>query len=433
MAINVTQWADVVLEFSSQWSDTDWSAKQALGEPNTFEYYSIPTAWTASEVNGTIEFLTVAFDNPVFATAAMVRETNGNGFVTKIEVLDLMDQYHQVWTGVDPSQPGTPVEFEVTLPVTQFLVQGLKITIDTDHNLDEWEEVDAIRLKGKTEGNTYFGTNSKDIAAGDGENDTIYGLGGNDVLSGGAGADTIIGNFGDDQLKGEDGDDNLVGGAGKDTLDGGAGNDITAGGSGDDTYTVNSASDVITEGTGAGNDLVNVNSNYTIGNNVERLTLTGTGNINGTGNTQNNTINGNNGNNILTGNAGNDILNGGANNDTLVGGAGVDVLTGGTGSDAFRFNFTTEGVDNIKDFVSGTDKVQVENANFGGGLVEGVLLADQLVYGAAAADANDRFIYNFQTQELFFDADGNGGGVQTKITKFSGTLILPNANDIVII
>lgn len=433
MAIDVTQWADAVLEFSSQWSDTEWSARQVLGEPDTFGYGEFETAWAASSINGTIEFLTVAFDNPVLATAAMVRETYGNGFVTKIEVLDLMDQYHQVWTGVDPSQPGTPVEFEVTFPVTQFLVQGLKITIDTDHNLDSWEEIDAIRLKGKTEGNTFIGTNSKDIAAGDGANDTIYGLAGNDVLSGGGGADTIIGNFGDDQLKGEDGDDYLVGGAGKDTLDGGAGNDNMAAGSGDDTYTVNSASDVITEGTGAGNDLVNANSNYTLGNNVERLTLTGTGNINGTGNTQNNTINGNNGKNILTGNAGNDILNGKGGDDVLVGGAGVDVLTGGTGSDVFRFNFTTEGVDNIKDFVSGTDKIQIENANFGGGLIEGVLPADQFVLGAAAVDANDRFIYNFQTQELFFDPNGNASGGETKLTKFSGTLILPNANDIVII
>lgn len=433
MAINVTQWADVVLDFSSQFSTRDWSARQALGEPNTFAYGDIPTAWTASSQNGTIEFLTVGFDNPVLATAAMVRETWGNGFVTKIEVLDLMDQYHQVWTGEDPSQPGTPVEFEVTFPLTQFLVQGLKITIDTDHDLGTYEEIDAIRLKGKTEGNTYFGTNSKDIAAGDGANDTIYGLAGNDELSGGGGADKIYGNSGDDKLKGDDGNDSLFGGAGKDNLDGGAGNDTMAGGSGDDTYTVNSASDVITEETGAGNDLVNATSNYTLRNNVERLILTGTGNINGTGNTQNNTINGNNGNNILTGNAGNDILNGRAGNDVLVGGAGNDVLTGGTGSDVFRFNFTTEGVDNIKDFVSGTDKIQINKTNFGGGLVAGALPADQFVLGAAAVDANDRFIYNSQTQELFFDADGNGSGVLTKLTKFSGTLILPNANDIVII
>ena len=67
---------------------------------------------------------------------------------------------------------------------------------------------------------------------------------------------------------------------------------------------------------------------YTLGGNVENLTLTGTGNINGTGNTLNNT---------LTGNAGNNTLNGGTGADTLTGGAGNDTLLGGSGSDTFVY------------------------------------------------------------------------------------------------
>jgi Ca2+-binding RTX toxin-like protein len=53
---------------------------------------------------------------------------------------------------------------------------------------------------------------------------------------------------------------------------------------------------------------------WTLGNNLENLTLTSTSAINGTGNTLDNT---------LTGNAGNNILDGGAGNDILIGKTGT--------------------------------------------------------------------------------------------------------------
>ena len=147
------------------------------------------------------------------------------------------------------------------------------------------------------------------------------------------GADVINGNPDDDSLLGLGGDDTLYGNGGNDTLDGGSGNDRMEGGVGNDTYVVDAASDVVVEANNAGDDLVQASISYTLGNNVERLTLTGSANINCTGNALANTLIGNAGNNLLDGGGGNDLIQGGDGNDTLQGGAGNDSLNGDAGND----------------------------------------------------------------------------------------------------
>lgn len=86
--------------------------------------------------------------------------------------------------------------------------------------------------------------------------------------------------------------------------------------SGNDIYYVNNTSDVIVEVSGGGTDTVNASVNYSLMANIENLTLTGTGNINGAGNGLNNTLIGNSGNNVLNGGIGADVMQGGEGNDT---------------------------------------------------------------------------------------------------------------------
>jgi ELWxxDGT repeat protein len=156
--------------------------------------------------------------------------------------------------------------------------------------------------------------------------------------------------------------DDFIGTSGPDTLVGTSGADAMTGLAGNDTYTVNDAGDLVIEALNQGTDTVQASIFYTLPNNVENLLLTGTGNLNGTGNGLNNQITGNSGNNNLNGAAGNDSLNGAAGNDTLNGAAGRDTLTGGTGTDIFIFRFgqsTAAALDRVTDFAIGTDKIDL--------------------------------------------------------------------------
>jgi Ca2+-binding RTX toxin-like protein len=122
---------------------------------------------------------------------------------------------------------------------------------------------------------------------------------------------------GDDTLSGQAGNDIIYGGEGQDSLDGGAGTDTLSGGAGSDTYYVDNSGDRCVEANGvAGTDLVLASVSYSLGGSeLENLSLTGTTNLNGTGNSIAN---------VITGNSGNNVLNGLGGADTMIGGVGSD-------------------------------------------------------------------------------------------------------------
>ncbi len=133
----------------------------------------------------------------------------------------------------------------------------------------------------------------------------------------------IFGGAGNDSLDGGDGNDVLSAGLGNDTLTGGLGNNVLIGGDGNDNYYVRSSGDTLVENAGEGVDRVlTALGSYTLRNNIENLTFTGSGNFAGHGNAQDN---------VIFGGAGDDVLTGGGGIDTLYGGAGTDILDDGSG------------------------------------------------------------------------------------------------------
>jgi len=194
------------------------------------------------------------------------------------------------------------------------------------------------------------------------------------------------------------------------------------GGAGNDIFIVGAVGDSTIENVGGGTDTVRSYINWTLAANVERLELQGSSNLNGAGNSLNNTLVGNSGanslgggdgNDYITGGAGNDTLNGGAGNDTLIGGAGRDILIGGAGNDTFDFNLVSESPagpasrDSINGgFSHGSDRIDL--ATIDANTLVGGNQAFSFIGSAAFTGVAGQLRYTNYSGNVIIDADVNG-------------------------
>ena len=142
-------------------------------------------------------------------------------------------------------------------------------------------------------------------------------------------------------------------------------------------------------------------------------------------------LNGNDFTQVIVGNAAVNVLRGFDGGDQLQGMAGNDTLVGGDGNDKFLFNTALNAatnVDTITDMTAGIDIIRLDDAHFVGIGAVGVLNADAFHIGAAAADAEDRIVYNSATGQLFFDSNGNAAGGSTLFANLIPGLALSNTD-----
>ena len=189
--------------------------------------------------------------------------------------------------------------------------------------------------------------------------------------------------------------DNILTGNGRDNfLRGGLGADTMSGGFGDDRYYVDAVGDQVVELSSQGRDWVFSTISWTLGANLEALTLTGDAWINAAGNSKGNAIYGNAGRNVITG------------------GAGGDAMTGKAGSDTFVFNALSDSTltnsDLIKDLNDNSDKIDLRridgDVNTAG--VQGFTVVD--AFSGHAGELVLSYSASTNVTALTIDVDGDG-------------------------
>ncbi|MBZ9678258.1 calcium-binding protein [Mesorhizobium sp. ES1-1] len=325
---------------TSYWYDYDSNATNPVSVENPSTSAYEVTAVAHVQIDGSIVTEIVGHDTstgPITAKGIMTVSADGST-TTLLKDGDNNGTYEHkevAFTRIDGSIQKIVTEYNTSGAVTQ--------TVTTDVSADG-QSTSVITANTATGSGTSTGLGVEFYSPGT-TNDTITGSAGDDTINGGAGNDTINAGAGDDLLNG---------GTGADTLKGNAGND---------TFVVDNVGDIVGESANEGIDTVLSSVTYTITDgDVENLTLTGTGAINGNGNDSTNTLTGNDSNNVmrafsgddtLYGMGGDDSLTGDFGNDTLYGGAGNDYLNGQLDNDTYVYRHG-DGSDTIEDFVTAT-------------------------------------------------------------------------------
>ena len=214
---------------------------------------------------------------------------------------------------------------------------------------------------------------------------------------------------GDDTYLGGDYLDLIASSVGNDTFDLGARNDVlvAAAGDGNDTAEGGLGIDTYNAGAVATSVAINLEIETARGSQIGADSISSFENVIATvsadvvvGDDQRNVIDGRGGGDTILGRGGRDVILGGLGNDSLNGGALADVFVFNTALNA------TSNKDNITDFTSADDTIMLENTGANvfnaltalGGLAATAFQANTT---GAAAEADDRIIYNTATGDLF--------------------------------
>jgi outer membrane protein OmpA-like peptidoglycan-associated protein len=141
------QWASEVLDFSTQFSEYQYSATQVLGKPDVLpDYGDNPNAWMPSKPDR-LSFIKVGFERPMLVQQIAIGESYNPGAVYKVFLYDENDNEYLLNTFMPRKINVGGRMLNIYLSETEYAVSAVRIVLDGS-SVPGYNGIDAIGISG---------------------------------------------------------------------------------------------------------------------------------------------------------------------------------------------------------------------------------------------------------------------------------------------
>lgn len=154
---STVEYANEVIDFSSEYqaSPQDWSAAKALGTPDVTgggcgtNAGAWPNAWASETRNGQREYLVLGYANAAHVNRVMIHQVTAPGAVDTVYLREAgTNTWHTVYTATAASLPCPSGKYlEINFTKTTYLVDAVRIAINSPVVNSYWNEIDAVGLR----------------------------------------------------------------------------------------------------------------------------------------------------------------------------------------------------------------------------------------------------------------------------------------------
>jgi hypothetical protein len=141
------RFADSVIVFSSEITNTDWAAAQIIGQPNTYPAYGdFMSTWSSATPDNQREYIELGFSNPAPINFVKLYETYNPGAVDTVYIFNPNTvAWDIVYAVTAEAQIPTARIFTIDFPLTPYPVSKIRLALNSPA-VSGYNQIDAVSI-----------------------------------------------------------------------------------------------------------------------------------------------------------------------------------------------------------------------------------------------------------------------------------------------